>query len=124
MTGESIYDRLGKENLSTLIDTFYDKVISDERINHLFTTDINEVKRKQFMFLSQFFGGPPLYVEEFGHPKMRMRHLPHKITESAAVAWLDNMAQSINQLPIGEEFKAEIYQRFPHLAAHMVNSSE
>lgn len=118
----STYERLGDKLLQKMVDKFYDLVVKDDRLNHLFTTDMDLVKRKQFAFLSQFLGGPPRYMEEFGHPMMRARHMPHKITEDAAVAWLECMAFAINDLPIDPEFKKEIYARFPRTAAHMVNS--
>lgn len=118
----TIYERLGSENLQLLVDNFYQAVLRDETIAPLFQTDISEVKRKQFMFLTQFFGGPLLYAEEFGHPRMRMRHLPHRVTEAGAVAWLMCMKGAIEQLPIPSEFKQEIFQRFPAVAAHMINS--
>lgn len=119
---ETIYNKLGEDNLDQLINKFYDLVMSNDKISHLFKTDINEVKRKQKMFLTQFFGGPMLYTEEFGHPKMRMRHLPHKITTDAALEWLECMKEAILSLEIPHELKVETFQRFPKLAAHMVNS--
>jgi hemoglobin len=119
---QTIYDRLGDENLQLLVDTFYDKVLKDDRISGLFLTDMKEVKSKQFMFLTQFFGGPPRYAEVHGHPKLRMRHLPHKVTPDGAMAWLENMALAISVLPIDEAFQKEIFQRFPHAARHMVNT--
>lgn len=119
---QTIYERLGDENLNMLVDKFYNKILADERIRHLFQTDIKEVKSKQFMFLSQFFGGPPRYTEVHGHPKLRMRHLPHKVTMDSAGAWLECMAEAISELPIDESFKEEIFMRFPHAARHMVNT--
>jgi len=118
----SIYDRLGEQNLTDLVDNFYDSVYKDERISHLFQNDIVEVKAKQFAFLSQFFGGPPLYAEQYGHPRLRMRHAPHEVTKDGAIAWLENMAHAISKLPIEEAFKDEIFNRFPQAASHMVNS--
>lgn len=119
---QTIYERLGDENLNLLVDHFYNYVLEDERINELFQTDIKEVKSKQFMFLTQFFGGPARYTEVHGHPKLRMRHLPHKVTIDGASAWLENMAKAISQLPIDESFQEEIFMRFPHAARHMVNT--
>ena len=119
---ETIYERLGDENLRLLVDTFYDKVLQDDRIKDLFQTDIALVKSKQFMFLSQFFGGPQRYSEQYGHPKLRMRHLPHKVTMDGAGAWLECMAHAISELPIEQSFKEEIFMRFPHAARHMVNT--
>ena len=119
---QTIYERLGDENLKMLVDKFYNKVFADDRIKDLFQTDIEVVKSKQFMFLSQFFGGPPRYSEVYGHPKLRMRHLPHKVTFDGAGAWLECMAEAISELPIDESFQEEIFMRFPHAARHMVNT--
>ena len=118
----SIHQRLGAENIEKLVDTFYDYVLQDEKINHLFTTDIDLVKKKQYMFLTQFLGGPGLYVAEYGHPKMRLRHMPHRITEEAAISWLRNMRKAIWSLDISETLKIELFNRFPATAAHMVNT--
>jgi len=119
---QTIYERLGDENLKMLVDKFYNKVFADDRIKDLFQTDIEIVKSKQFMFLTQFFGGPPRYTEVHGHPKLRMRHLPHKVTMDGAGAWLECMAEAISELPIDESFQEEIFMRFPHAARHMVNT--
>lgn len=118
----TIYERLGDDNLLLLVDEFYNAVFADDRINHLFQNDIKEIKSKQYMFLTQFLGGPPRYTEAHGHPRLRIRHFPHAITEEATIAWLENMAYAISKLPISEEFKDEIFQRFPRPAAHMINS--
>lgn len=119
---QTIYERLGDENLNKLVDNFYNKVLADARIKDLFQTDIAEVKSKQYMFLTQFFGGPPRYAEAHGHPKLRMRHLPHKVTVEGASAWLECMAEAISELPIDESFQEEIFMRFPPAARHMVNT--
>lgn len=117
----TIHERLGDDNLQLLVDSFYEEVMADTRISHLFTTDIELVKKKQFMFLSQFLGGPPRYAETYGHPRMRMRHMPHAIDKGAANAWLECMANAVSKLPIEESFQREIFQRFPNVAAHMIN---
>lgn len=118
---QTIYERLGEENLSQLVEKFYGFVMGDERISHLFQTDLDLVKEKQKSFLTQFFGGPPRYLEKFGHPMMRARHLPHKIDKDAAMVWLECMAKALHELPIEEELKDEVFNRFPKVAAHMVN---
>jgi hemoglobin len=52
---------------------------------------------------------------------MRMRHMPHKIDQNAAHAWLECMAEAISKLPIDEGFQKEVFERFPSVAAHMIN---
>jgi hemoglobin len=117
----TIYKALGEDNLELLVNEFYDRVQENPVISHLFKTDIDIVKQKQKMFLTQFLGGPPLYNQTFGHPRMRMRHMPHAIDEKAKDAWLECMKESINTLPITDELKNIIYNCFPKLAVHMMN---
>jgi hemoglobin len=118
----TLYDRLGDENLKLLVQNFYDLVFEDEQIKHLFKNDKSEIMEKQYMFLSQFLGGPQRYSEKFGHPRMRARHLPHRITQDDAVAWLKCMHTAIDKLPITDEMKTELFERFPQTAMFMVNT--
>ncbi|MFT4758046.1 MAG: hemoglobin [Paraglaciecola sp.] len=118
----TLYEQLGAENLQQMVNNFYDLVVEDKEISHLFTTDMEIVKRKQTTFLTQFLGGPMLYNQEYGHPRMRMRHMPHKITGEGAMAWLNCMNQAIEALDIEEDLKTNLFNCFPKLAAHMINS--
>ena len=122
MEAEALYYRLGEANLQALVDRFYDLVFENEQISHLFKNDKNEIKEKQRLFLTQFLGGPTLYSDQYGHPKMRARHMPHPITEVDAIAWLSCMSLAIGSLPISEALKNELFSRFPQTALFMVNS--
>jgi hemoglobin len=116
------YDRLGAENLNAMVDRFYDLVFNHPQISRLFKTDKELIKEKQKMFLTQFLGGPPLYSERYGHPKMRARHMPHPISEEDAIAWLQCMAQAVHSLNIDDALKDELMNRFIPTAMFMVNS--
>lgn len=118
---KSLYDKLGKENLELLVNRFYDRVFSHEVISRLFKNDKEEIKYKQFLFLTQFLGGPPLYSEKFGHPQLRARHLPHPIGEEDAIAWLSCMSEAITSLPVEPGIKDELFKRFIPTAMFMVN---
>ena len=117
-----LYYRLGEDNLILLVERFYDLVFEDKQISHLFKNDKNEIKEKQRVFLTQFLGGPGLYSQQYGHPQMRARHMPHTITETDAMAWLSCMSLAIESLPIEEKLKDELFARFPPTALFMVNS--
>lgn len=121
MEQETLFQRLGEENLKTLVDRFYDLVFQNEVISHLFKTDKEVIKEKQRLFLTQFLGGPPLYSQQYGHPQLRARHLPHPITEEDAVAWLSCMSEAITSLTIDESIKDELFKRFIPTAMFMVN---
>ena len=117
----TLYEQLGAEKLAQLVQKFYELVLENTALKSLFTTDMEMVQEKQIAFLTQFLGGPLLYKEKFGHPMLRRRHMPHAITEEAAIAWLSCMKEAIDSLTLEEEFKETLFNAFPKAAAHMVN---
>lgn len=123
MLEETVYDRLGAENLKLLVERFYDLVFTNEQISHLFKTDKETIKEKQRLFLTQFLGGPPLYTQRYGHPQLRARHMPHPISEVDAAAWLSCMSEALNGLPVAQDVKDEIFKRLLPTAMFMVNSA-
>jgi hemoglobin len=96
-------------------------VFANEKIGHLFKTDQALVREKQYQFLTQFLGGPQLYSANYGHPKMRMRHLPHRIDSDSRDEWLNLMRESIYEVLEDKRLAEELYNCFPKLANHMVN---
>jgi hemoglobin len=118
---ETLFSRLGEANLNTLVDRFYDLVFTNDQISHLFKTDKEIIKQKQKLFLTQFLGGPPLYSQIHGHPRLRARHLPHPIGHDDAVAWLSCMSQAITSLEISETLKDQLFKQFIQTAMFMVN---
>jgi len=79
------YDALGgDERVRTLVDTFYDHMDSDEdfaTIRKLHPDDLASSREKLYEFLSGWLGGPQLYIEKHGHPRLRGRHMPFPIGE-------------------------------------------
>ena len=76
---QSVYELLdGEEPLRLMVDAFYDKVETDAILRPMYPADLAESKRRLFLFLLQFFGGPSRYSEERGHPRLRMRHFPFR----------------------------------------------
>ena len=123
MQHQTIYEKLGDERLKLILDTFYDKVFENPVLSPLFNkTEKDSIKHKQFCFLTQFLGGPPRYNEIYGPPRMRARHLPHRIDETAKNEWLKLMKESIQTLDMDEGFKDALYNCFPKLADHMKNT--
>lgn len=120
----TLFERLGAENIQTLVNRFYDLVFAHTQISQLFKTDKEVIKEKQRLFLTQFLGGPALYSEQYGHPQLRARHLPHPIGDDDAVAWLECMNKAIGTLSIDEKLKDELFKRFIPTAMFMVNQGE
>lgn len=121
----TLYERIGKERLSMLLDSFYDRVFTHSLIAPLFANSSRtEIQEKQLLFLSQFLGGPMGYTENYGPPKMRQRHIPHRITPLAKDAWLACMKEAIEEQDWDDRLKEVMYSIFPPIAAHMVNSED
>ncbi|MBX2895071.1 MAG: globin [Cyclobacteriaceae bacterium] len=120
----TLYEKLGADNITLLVERFYDLVFGHPEISHLFKTDKEVIKEKQRLFLTQFLGGPALYSQQYGHPQLRARHLPHPIGNDEAVAWLACMSKAIGTLPIEETLKDELFKRFVPTAMFMVNQGE
>ncbi|GAA0136531.1 group 2 truncated hemoglobin YjbI [Paenibacillus sp. YSY-4.3] len=119
----SIYDNLGGEKIiRQLVEAFYPKVKANPLLGPLFPEDIKPVMEKQYMFLSQFFGGPSLFSDAYGHPMMRARHLPFPVTRERAEAWLACMTEALEEIGVEDELKDFVIQRLSGPAFHFVNT--
>jgi hemoglobin len=121
----SPYERLGGEPaVRKLVDRFYelmDTLPAAEAIRALHPADLAGSRDKLFKFLSGWLGGPPLYIEEFGHPRLRARHLPFPIGASERDAWLLCMEQALAETEMEELLRAHLLQSLRKTADHMRN---
>lgn len=120
---KSIYENLGgAEGLRRLVEVFYGKVQLHPRLGPLFPADIAPVMDKQYRFLTQFFGGPQLYSELYGHPMMRARHMHVPITPDRAEEWLECMGEALEEVGTEETLRTFVLQRLAGPARHFVNT--
>ena len=103
---QSYYELLGGEaGVRVLVDDFYDLMTLDERfvgIRAMHPQDMSTSRDKLFWFLSGWLGGPPLFEEKFGHPRLRARHLPFSIGVSERDQWMTCMAECLEKAPVTE----------------------
>ena len=122
---ETLYEKIGAERLKKVLDDFYDCVFTDEHLRPLFANSTREeIQEKQQLFLTQFLGGPMGYTQKYGPPRMRQRHLPHRITPSGKDAWLACMKKAVAAQNWDQRLKKVFYEIFPPIAAHMVNTKD
>lgn len=122
---KTLYSEIGAEKIEELVNAFYPKVYADPNLIPIFTGDIGEIMNKQRLFLVQFTGGPPLYSNKYGHPRMRARHLPHEITPSRAESWLRCMKEAFVEIGLDQTLAGEaFYERLTQVAAIMVNTDD
>ena len=119
------YEALGGEaGVRRLVKRFYE--IMDELpeaygIRKLHPEDLSGSEEKLFMYMSGYLGGPQLFVEKFGHPMLRARHLPFAIAERERDQWLWCMERAIADDPMPDELKEFLRGKLRPLADHMRN---
>jgi hemoglobin len=124
-TQQSIYEMIGgAETIRKLVDSFYAKVAQHPKLQPIFPDDLTETANKQYLFLTQFFGGPTLYSDKYGHPMLRARHMPFEITPTRAKAWLGCMKETLDELEMESFVRDFLMERFKQTAFHMVNTAE
>lgn len=127
MSGPAPYQRLGgEEGVRALVRRFYelmDTLPEAYGIRKLHPADLAGSEEKLFMFLSGWLGGPQLFVEKFGHPRLRARHLPFAIGGEEAAQWMLCMRQAMAETIDDEALRAGLDRSLTDLAEHMRNRS-
>ena len=121
---ESFYDEVGGQAFfERLVDAFYAIVERDELLRPMYPADLGESKRNMVLFLSQYWGGPTTYMQERGHPRLRMRHAPFRITKKARDAWIEAMTAALKS--VRSELSSEQFEEMTayfDMAAHQMRN--
>ncbi|WP_428717180.1 group II truncated hemoglobin [Undibacterium curvum] len=122
----SLYQRIGgAEPLRQMVDRFYDLMELEPEftgIRAMHPTPTDGSRDKLFWFLSGWMGGPDLYISQFGHPRLRARHLPFAIGVSERDQWLRCMAWAMQDVGIAEELQLHLMNSFFQTADWMRNT--
>jgi hemoglobin len=122
------YDLLGGETaVRRLVDRFYDlmdTVPEYHVIRKLHPQDLAGSREKLYLFLSGWLGGPGLYVEKYGHPMLRARHLPFSIGIAERDAWLACMLQAMEDEGVADGLRMGLLNAFSGTADWMRNRQE
>lgn len=117
----------GAEKIRELVEQFYDVMDSDPRaagIRAMHQADLTEAREKLFMFLTGWSGGPSLYIERYGHPMLRKRHLPFSIGESERDQWMFCMVRAMHDIGMEEHMVVRLAQALWQVADFMRNKPE
>ena len=119
----TIYEYVGgDETFQALVDVFYERIEQDDVLRPMFPDDMEDGKRWQFLFLTQYFGGPARYSEQRGHPRLRMRHMPYTIDVDARDRWLGHMLAAIDAVGIEEPARSNMRDYFERGSTFMINT--
>jgi len=124
----SLYELIGGETgLRALVNSFYDIMDSSpeaREIRAFHAKSLTQSREKLFMFLSGWSGGPALYVEKYGHPRLRQRHMPFSISEVERDQWLWCMNKALDESELIPTVKEHLKTRFAEVADFMRNKAE
>lgn len=124
----TLYDVIGGAPvLRELVDRFYDLMQLEGEfagIHAMHPVPNDGSRDKLFMFLSGWMGGPDLYIERHGHPRLRARHLPYAIGVKERDQWLRAMAWAMQDVGIEESLRLRLMESFFQTADWMRNKAE
>jgi hemoglobin len=119
----SVYEEVGGQPFfDELVERFYRGVASDLLLRPLYPDDLTEPKRHLAGFLAQYWGGPPAYSDERGHPRLRMRHAPFVITGAERDSWLRHMRAAVDEMQLADATRSQMLDYFVMAADAMINT--
>ncbi|HET9730741.1 MAG TPA: globin [Acidimicrobiia bacterium] len=122
MPGVSVFQLVGGQSFfDALVDRFYERVERDPRLRPLYPEDLAPGRRALALFLGQYWGGPPEYSAEKGHPRLRMRHAPFAIGAAERDAWLEAMLAALEASDAPEAVRAAMREYFEMASTAMIN---
>lgn len=122
------YEQLGGDaGIRKIVDRFYDLMDTAPEaalVRALHARSLKASRDKLHLFLTGWTGGPPVYVEKFGHPRLRMRHFPFSIGIQARDEWLWCMDKALDEHEMPGELREDLRRKLHALADHMRNQAE
>lgn len=117
----------GDAGIRTLVDRFYDLMDSAPEaatVRRLHAASLKASRDKLHLYLTGWTGGPPVYVEKYGHPRLRARHLPFAISSRERDEWLWCMDRALDEQEMPGELREFLRGKLHALADHMRNQPD
>ena len=123
---QSFYDQVGgHETFRKLVHEFYRGVSGDPELRALYPEeDLGPAEDRLRMFLEQYWGGPTTYSEQRGHPRLRMRHVPFRVTPAQRDRWLKHMLAAVDSLELAPANDLLLRDYLERAAHSLVNAFE
>lgn len=117
-----VYALIGDEGFQKLVAAFYRRIPNDDILGRMYHgVDLSEAEWRLREFLVGRFGGPTRYIEKRGHPRLRLRHAPFKIDQSARDRWMSLMTAAMEETQIPEPSRSMLMRFFEDSATFMIN---
>ena len=125
-SSNSLFERVGGLSFfEQLVDRFYEGVVVDPVLIVLYDepSDLEKAQLHLTWFLAQYWGGPPMFNENRGDPKLRMRHMPFRIGPAERDQWLLHMLTAVDELSQDDSTRQELTEYFVKAAEHLRNDT-
>jgi hemoglobin len=120
-----LYPLIGEDGFKRLVAAFYRQVPQDDILGPMYPErDFEGAEKRLRSFLIYRFGGPPVYIEERGHPRLRMRHAPFTVNQTARNRWIQLMGKALEEVKLPAEAERILRAYFESTATFMLNRPE
>ncbi len=122
----TFYDEIGgMPTITKIVATFYEGVATDPVLRPLYPdADLGPAEVRFRLFLAQYWGGPTMYSDQRGHPRLRMRHAPFAVTPTARDHWLRHFRAGLDAAELTPEQDERFWDYVTHAAQFMINTME
>ena len=122
MNEEELYAAIGEDGFARLVRAFYAQVPDDDVLGPMYPAhDLTGAEERLRDFLIGRFGGPPRYIEQRGHPRLRMRHVPFAIDEAARNRWVTLMDRALDEARLPGDATSLLREFLHAMATFMIN---
>ena len=120
---DDLYATIGEAQIARLVASFYSQIAADDILGPMYPLDdLAGAEQRLRDFLIGRFGGPQRYIEQRGHPRLRMRHAPFRIDQCARDRWMELMTQALDQCALSAEAREAVLDFFSTTATFMINA--
>lgn len=125
MQEHEVYGRIGAEGFTRLVGAFYRQVPEDDLLGPMYPTgDLRGAEQRLRDFLIGRFGGPQIYIERRGHPRLRARHSPFAISQTARDRWMSLMERAFGEAALPGDAEQILRRFFEATSSFIINQGE
>ena len=118
----NVYSMIGEEGFTRLVAAFYRQVPEDDLLEPMYPEEDRKGAEQRLRdFLVYRFGGPERYIAQRGHPRLRARHLPFRISQAARDRWMQLMNNAFAEAALPVEAEQVLRAFFEQMSTFMIN---
>ena len=122
MDESAVYGAIGEAGFARLVSAFYRQIPNDDILGQMYPPeDLAGAEERLRDFLVGRFGGPPRYIEQRGHPRLRMRHMPFMLNQAARDRWMQLMTKAIVEAELPSDAAAVLLGFFHPMSTFLIN---